>query len=228
MMADLPHILVIDDDTRLRDLLRKYLSDNGYFVDAARDSAEARAKLKGLTFDAIILDLMMPNENGLDFAAALRRTSTVPILMLTAMGEPEDRINGLERGADDYLTKPFEPRELLLRLRNLLRRSQPADEGASGELRLGDCRFDLGREELFRGPEPVRLTDAERRLLRTLADSAGSAVSRDALSEAVGADGGSRSVDVHVTRLRRKIEANPRTPRYLQTVRGKGYALWPD
>lgn len=228
MTVDQPHVLVVDDDSRLRDLLRKYLSDQGCMVDTARDAAEARTRLESLAFDVIVLDLMMPGESGLDFAADLRKSSDLPILMLTAMGEAEDRVNGLERGADDYLTKPFEPRELVLRIRSLLRRAPPPEASARGHLRLGVCHFDPAREELFHGDDPVRLTDVERRLLCVLASSPGTAIDRDELSAAAGVDGTSRSVDVHITRLRRKIEASPKTPRYLQTVRGKGYALWPD
>jgi two-component system phosphate regulon response regulator OmpR len=221
------HILVVDDDTRLRELLQKYLSDNGFRITTARDAVEARAKLRGLTFDLIVLDVMMPGENGLELTAALKAVNPVPILLLTAMGEGDDRIAGLERGADEYLTKPFEPRELVLRIANLLRRAPRESEGPS-EIRLGDCRFDMERGELFRGEKPVRLTRAEARLLKTLAARAGNAISREDLSRGTSLRATARAVDVHVTRLRRKIEADPKAPRYLQTVRGKGYALWPD
>jgi two-component system phosphate regulon response regulator OmpR len=219
-----PHLLVVDDDSRLRGLLRRYLSDNGFRVTTAADAAEARSKLAGFAFDLVVLDVMMPGENGLELTRALRREGRGPVLLLTAMAEPEDRVNGLEQGADDYLAKPFEPRELVLRIRNLLQR-RPADP-ANRELRFGGFRFDLVRGELNRGGDPVHLTAAEAALLAILAQKAGQAVSREELSLSL--SGNVRNVDVQVTRLRRKIERDPRYPRYLQTARGIGYALKPD
>ena len=227
MSANLPHILVVDDDDRLRELLAKFLHENGFLVATASDAADARAKLAGIEFDLIVLDVMMPGESGLEFCEDLRRKSTVPILMLTAMGEPEDRIAGLERGVDDYLGKPFEPRELLLRVRSILRRV-PVAPVAPAEIHMGDVMFDPGREELRRGGQPVRLTSVEAALLTALAERPGEILSRDELFERTGAGGGGRAVDVQVTRLRRKIEPDPRLPRYLQTVRGRGYVLRPD
>ena len=227
MNADIPHVLVVDDDDRLRELLRKYLSENGFLVVTASDAADARAKLTTLAFDLIVLDLMMPGESGLDFDGDLRKESAVPILMLTAMGEPEDRIAGLERGADDYLAKPFEPRELLLRIHSILRRV-PKQPDEPVVVRLGDVLFDPEREELRRDGVPVRLTSIEAALLATLAENPGAILSREELGERTGAAGGGRAVDVQVTRLRRKIEPDPRLPRYLQTVRGRGYVLRPD
>ena len=225
--ADLPNLLVVDDDDRLRDLLSRYLGDNGFLVVTAADAMEARNRLKHFDFDAIVLDLMMPGESGLDFAQDLRQRSDVPILMLTAMAETEDRINGLEGGADDYMVKPFEPRELLLRIRNIMKRgSRPADAG--DDLKLGEFRFCREREELTQDGDPVRLTELEAGLLGALASRPGDILSRDDLIARTGASGGGRAVDVQVTRLRRKIEPNPRQPRYLQTVRGKGYVLRPD
>lgn len=227
-MTELPHILVVDDDTRLRELLRKYLTEQGFRVTAAASAADARAKLAALEFDLLVLDIMMPGESGLDLAGSLRRESNVPILMLTAMGEAEDRIVGLERGADDYLPKPFEPRELVLRIRTILRRAAPEPAAAAKELRLGALSFDLERRILSRGRDEVHLTEAEAALLVALARSPGSAMSREELSRQTGSDVNSRTVDVQVTRLRRKIESDPRFPRYLQTVRGRGYVLRPD
>jgi len=226
-MTARPYILVVDDDTRLRELLRRYLSDNGFRVTTASGAAMARKKLASLAFDLIVLDVMMPGESGLELASALRRTNSVPILMLTAMGEPEHRIDGLERGVDDYLPKPFEPRELLLRIRTILRRAPPPEE-APTEITFGPCRFDLRREVLHRSDVPVRLTAAEVQLLKQLARSPGVALSREDLSQGGGPEANARAVDVQVTRLRRKIEENPKMPRYLRTVRGKGYVLWPD
>ncbi|MCG8400294.1 MAG: response regulator [Firmicutes bacterium] len=227
MEAESPHILVVDDDDRLRELLRKFLTENGFMVSAASDAADARARMNGLAFDLIVLDLMMPGESGLDFAADIRARNNVPILMLTAMGEPDDRIAGLECGADDYLTKPFEPRELLLRIRNILKRI-PEPPAKPSEIQMGDFVFDPGRERLSRKGRLVHLTSVEAALLCVLSERPGAIFSRDELIHRTGATGGGRAVDVQVTRLRRKIEPDPRLPRYLQTVRGRGYVLRPD
>lgn len=226
-MAEKPHILVVDDDRRLRELLGRYLTENSFRVTAATDAVNARAKLRSMEFDLLVLDVMMPGEDGVALTKSLRQGSEVPILLLTAMAEPDDRIAGLESGADDYLTKPFEPRELLLRIRTILRRTPPP-VAAPKEIRLGVHRFDLEREVLFAGKTPVPLTNAEARLLKALASNPGETLSREALIAAAGIEATSRVVDVQVTRLRRKIEPNPKAPLYLQTVRGKGYALWPD
>jgi len=221
------HILVVDDDDRLRRLLRKYLADNGFMVTAAANAKDARAKLATLAFDVIVLDLMMPGESGLALAQDLRRSNDVPILMLTAMAEPEDRITGLEKGADDYLVKPFEPRELVLRLNNILKRA-PVPAEPAAEVRMGDVLFRTERGELSRAGRPIRLTDVEVSLLVALAHRPGQVLSREELIRLTGAGGGGRAFDVQVTRLRRKIENDPKLPRYLQTVRGKGYVLRPD
>ena len=222
-----PHLLVVDDDGRLRELLRRYLADSGFRVTTAGDAEEARANLKSFEFDLVVLDVMMPGENGLALTRWLRQEGDLPILLLTAMAEPEDRVNGLEQGADDYLAKPFEPRELVLRVRNILQR-QRGQGGAGGELRLGACRFDPSRGELFRAGEPVHLTSAEASLLSLLAQRAGEPLSREELAELGQFSGNLRNLDVQITRLRRKIERDPRFPRYLQTVRGTGYVLRPD
>jgi two-component system, OmpR family, phosphate regulon response regulator OmpR len=222
-----PHLLVVDDDSRLRELLRRYLADNGFRVTVAADAVEARASLASFAFDLVVLDVMMPGESGLDLTRALRGEGRVPVLLLTAMAEPEDRVNGLEQGADDYLSKPFEPRELVLRIRNLLQR-RPAADADRSEIRFGGCRFDVARGELFRGGDPIRLTAAEAGLLASLAQKAGEAVSREELALSAQFIGNVRNVDVQMTRLRRKIERDPRFPRYLQTVRGTGYVLKPD
>jgi two-component system, OmpR family, phosphate regulon response regulator OmpR len=220
------HILIVDDDKRLRDLLRRFLSEQGFRVTVATDAADARRKLAGLDFDLLVLDIMMPGENGLDLTRSLRTQKTVPILLLTAMGEPDDRITGLDSGADDYLPKPFEPRELVSRIRAILRRMPKESEGARRILRFGPFQFDLDRRSLRQGTADVRLTGAEAELLAQLAATPNSAVSRDALGQHTNAE--SRMVDVQVTRLRRKIEADPRYPRYLLTVRGRGYMLQTD
>jgi two-component system phosphate regulon response regulator OmpR len=224
---DEPHILVVDDDPRLCELLARYLTKQKFVVSAASDAADARAKMANLTFDLIVLDLMMPGESGLEFTADLRRRSTVPILMLTAMSETDDRIAGLEHGADDYLVKPFEPKELLLRITSILRRMPPPEPPIT-EVHLGPLIFDIEREELSDDGAPIRLTSVECALLKALAERPGVPISRENLLSFTGANSGDRAVDVQVTRLRRKIEPDPRDPRYLQTVRGKGYVLKPD
>jgi two-component system phosphate regulon response regulator OmpR len=224
-----PHLLVVDDDARLRELLRRYLSDNGFRVTVAGDAAEARANLASLTFDLMVLDVMMPGENGLALTRSLQvgGRSPMPILLLTAMAEPEDRINGLEQGADDYLVKPFEPRELVLRIRKILDRR--GDNFLQEQVvRFGAYEFDIGRGELSRAGEVVHLTTAEAGLLAILAGRAGEPVSREDLSQSAQFSGNIRNVDVQMTRLRRKIESDPRFPRYLQTVRGTGYVLKPE
>jgi len=227
MNEELPHVLVVDDDNRLRDLLGKFLGEHGFMVVIASDAADARDKMTLFAFDIIVLDLMMPGESGLDFAEDLRTRSKIPILMLTAMGEPENRIEGLERGADDYLVKPFEPKELLLRLHNILKRL-PSLSTPPADVKLGEVMFSPGRGELIRHGQPIRLTDVESALLGALARQPGEILSREELIELTGASGGGRAIDVQVTRLRRKIEEQAKLPRYLKTVRGKGYVLRPD
>ncbi|MBM3569497.1 MAG: response regulator transcription factor [Alphaproteobacteria bacterium] len=224
--AEPPHVLVVDDDRRLRELVGQYLSNNGFRVTAAADAAEARAKLAGLSFDLLVVDVMMPGEDGVSFVRALRKDSSVPVLMLTAKAETEDRLAGLEGGADDYLAKPFEPKELLLRIGAILRRA-PRPAEAPQTLKLGDLAFDVARAELTRDGQPLRLTGTEAALLQTLARRPGAAFARAELAAAL-TQGSDRAIDVQVTRLRRKLEPDPRLPRYLRTVRGEGYALYPD
>ncbi|TMV10825.1 response regulator [Arenibacterium halophilum] len=233
-MAELDaHLLIVDDDERIRDLLKKFLMRHGFLVTSARDAAHARRILSGLDFDLIVLDVMMPGEDGISLTRALRETKATPILLLTARGETENRISGLEAGADDYLSKPFEPKELLLRINAILRRMPelPAAATAPKVLTLGPIRYDIERGEMWQGEEIVRLTATESQLMRIFAARPGEAVSRTKLVEDLGRDRGQaqeRAVDVQITRLRRKIEADPKQPRYLQTVRGAGYMLAPD
>jgi len=225
------HVLIVDDDARLLDLLRRFLSANGFRVTTAATASEARTRLAAIDFDLILLDVMMPGESGLDLATHLRRTGqTAPVLLLTAMGEAEDRIRGLETGAEDYVVKPFEPRELVLRMRNILRRrpSGPGSEQAVRSVRFGGLVFDLAREQLTRDGEPVHLTTAEASLLKAFAAQAGQTLSRETLIDSSRIEGNARTVDVQVTRLRRKIEADPSEPRWLQTVWGRGYVFRPD
>lgn len=227
------HVLVVDDDARIRALLTKFLARNGLMASSARDAAHARRLLEGLEFDLIVLDVMMPGESGLELTASLRETMSTPILLLTARGDPEDRIRGLEAGADDYLPKPFEPRELLLRVAAILRRvPKPVSRSEPPKtVQLGEVRYDVTRGEMWRGRDLVRLTATEAMLMRILATRAHEPVTRQELVEDLGggdAQSQERAVDVQITRLRRKIEADPKAPRYLQTVRGSGYMLAPD
>jgi two-component system phosphate regulon response regulator OmpR len=228
------HLLIVDDDERIRGLLQKFLIRNGFMTTAARDAAHARRLLAGLDFDLIVLDVMMPGEDGLSLTRDLRQTLSTPILLLTAKGEADDRITGLEAGADDYLPKPFEPRELLLRVNAILRRMPKQTEEAQivQVLHLGPIRYDVERGELWRGSESVRLTATEAALMRIFSGEPNRPFSRSDLVGLLNRDRGEqvqeRAVDVQITRLRRKIELDPRQPRYLQTVRGAGYMLTPD
>ena len=224
---DAPHVLVVDDDRRLRDLLSRFLGEHGYRVTSAGDALQARRKIEGFAFDCLILDVMMPGENGFDLARFVRQSSTVPILMLTARTDAGDRVRGLEIGADDYLAKPFEPRELLLRLNNIQKRNVAADAASEPDvIRFGPFRFRADRGELRRDDEVVRITERERDILAILAARAGETVPREELSS--GSDFNERTVDVQINRLRRKIEDDPVNPLHLQTVRGVGYRLLVD
>ncbi|HLT76044.1 MAG TPA: response regulator [Ferrovibrio sp.] len=227
--TDEPHLLVVDDDERIRTLLSRFLAAQGFRVTSAENAADAAAKMASVSFDLLIVDVMMPGQSGFDFVADLRRRQDhVPVILLTARGEAEDRIKGLETGADDYLPKPFEPRELTLRINAILKRAvRPAPAAAAKPVTFGDLVFDPVRGDLRRGEEIVPLTTGEAQLLRILAKAPGTTVSRAALAEP-GTNGESRAVDVQITRLRRKIEPDPRNPRYLQTVWGEGYVLWTD
>lgn len=227
-MSEQGHILVVDDDVRLRQLLSRYLGENGYLVATAADAAEARRQLASMMFDLIVLDVMMPGESGLELTRSLRATSDIPILLLTAMGDTSDRINGLDSGADDYLGKPFEPRELLLRIASILRRAVRETPVSRPVFRFGRFALDLERQELTEGDAIVHLTTAEAGLLVILARHSGETLSREDLADQAGIDGNLRTVDVQITRLRKKIEEDPRLPRHLQTVRGRGYVLWGD
>ena len=224
------HLLIVDDDQRIRELLQKYLMRNGFMVSIARDAAQAKRLLKGLAFDLIVLDIMMPEQDGLSLTRELRETIDTPILLLTARNEVEDRISGLEAGADDYLPKPFEPKELLLRIHAILRRmpdvAPPQDTPKM--LSLGATRYDVQKGELWEGDTQIRLTSTELELMRIFSKNIGQALSRIELVTQMGREDGNsqdRAIDVQITRLRKKIETNPKEPRYLQTVRGSGYML---
>ena len=229
------HLLIVDDDERIRGLLQKFLIRNGFYATTARDAAHARRILSGLDFDLIILDVMMPGEDGLVFTRSLRERVDTPIILLTARGDTNDRIIGLEAGADDYLPKPFEPKELLLRINAILRRMPQTYADGPKLIHLGSIRYDTDKGEMWRGEASVRLTATEAQLMRLFAAKPGEALTRQQLVEDLGRGGGrdgagaqERAVDVQITRLRRKIEPDPKQPRYLQTVRGSGYMLQPD
>ncbi len=228
-MVEAAHILVVDDDARLRSLLQNYLSTQGYRVSVAANAASARRLMQGLSFDALVLDVMMPGETGLSFVQDLRGAAApasghIPVLMLSALSDSKDRIAGLSSGSDDYLSKPFEPTELLLRLKNLLRRNEAAQSEAQ-VYEFGPFSFQIPLGELRKGQEVLRLTSGEKEILRLLAKAQGKPLSRDALSQGEDLAQGTRKIDVQINRLRQKIEMDPANPRYLQTVRGQGYAL---
>jgi two-component system phosphate regulon response regulator OmpR len=223
---DAPHVLVVDDDQRIRDLLARYLYENGFRVTTSKDAECAKAAMRGLSFDLVLVDWMMPGQSGLDLARELKATKDVPICMLTAQSDPDQRITGLEAGVDDYIIKPFEPRELLLRLRNILRRGH-AQTNSAEEVRMGAYIFHVGRGDLKRDDESIKITERERDLLRLFASRPGVPIPRHELSTD-DSTGSERTIDVQINRLRRKIESDPSNPVYLQTVRGKGYILYTD
>ncbi|MCE3255383.1 MAG: two-component system, OmpR family, phosphate regulon response regulator OmpR [Rickettsiaceae bacterium] len=227
MATKSPQILVVDDDTRLRNLLTKYLSDNGFFVLSAKDAPEAREILQKENFDILIIDVMMPNENGIELTKSIRAKSKIPILILTARGDPSERIDGLEAGADDYMPKPFEPKELLLRINNILKRSgngtSPNQEGNS--CKFGDFIFSFADSRLKKNDQYLHITESEAKILAILCQNLGNVVEREKISEKCG-NIDARSIDVQITRLRRKIENNPKQPNFLQTVRNRGYVLY--
>lgn len=221
---DAPHLLVIDDDTRIRTLLKQYLTENGFRVSVAGNADEARRKLVGLDFDLLIVDVMMPGESGVELTRSLREQKTVPILMLTALSETDSRIAGLEAGADDYLPKPFDPRELILRINNILRRGGPQLAPRVEQIVFGPYTFQIARRELKRGGESLKLTDREQEILAIFAERAGETIPRHELV-ANDSEVGERTIDVQINRLRRKVERDPSNPVWLQTVRGIGYKL---
>ena len=228
MHKDEPHILVVDDDTRLRALLQRFLRENGFAVSAAKDAAEARIYLAQYKFDLLIVDVMMPHESGFEFLESLRKENNVPVMMLTAMGQTSDRIKGLETGADDYLPKPFEPQELVLRMKNILKRT-PQSPHENAPLDLGLCVYDPAKKELSaKNGTIIHITPVEQALLTALALKSGQILSREELSEILNGEQSPRSIDVQITRLRKKIEKDSKNPRHLQTIRGKGYMLLPE
>lgn len=221
----LPHILVVDDDDRIRDLVSRYLNEHGFLALSVADAPQAKEALSRFTFDAMVLDVMMPGQTGVELTQELRAANDIPVILLTAMGEIDDRVAGLQSGADDYLTKPFDPRELVLRLQAILRRRPKAVEGDDYRLQIGDMIFDPTINVLNAGGETIKLTDVEANLLKALGRRANEILSRETLAELCGLDAGERTIDVQVTRLRKKLGEDSKTPYYLQTVRGKGYIL---
>ena len=223
------HILVVDDDTRLRSLLQRFLRENGFYVSVAKNASAARQQLQNYQFDLLIVDIMMPEETGLQFLHKLREENNVPVILLTAMGETEDRILGLESGADDYLPKPFEPKELVLRIKNILRRTPVAKNTETQILNFELCVYDLQKKELYsKNGQMIHITPVEQALLNILGQKSGQVFSREKLADMLGAGQNPRSIDVQITRLRKKIEKDSKNPRCLQTVRGKGYMLLPS
>lgn len=225
-LQGLPHILVVDDDDRIRTLVSRYLNEHGFLSFTAANAHDAEEILKVGIFDALVVDVMMPGKDGRVFTRDLRQTSDVPVLLLTAMGEADDRIAGFETGADDYLTKPFDPRELVLRLQAILRR-RPAPKTAHKKYRIGPWFYDPVVPEIVPvdGSAAVRLTDVDVNLLKALLNTPDTVLSREDLAESCGVDAGERTIDVQVTRLRKKLEEDSKAPRYLQTIRGRGYLL---
>ena len=223
------HILVVDDDKRLRSLLQRFLRDNGFYVSTAKDAKEARLQLQQYKFNLLIVDVMMPEESGFEFLEDFRKHSDQPVIMLTAMGETQDRICGLEKGADDYLPKPFEPQELVLRIKNILKRAPNRNEEVVEKINLGLCVYDLAKKELCtKQGDIIHITPLEQTMLGILAQKTGQIFTREKLADLLGMGQSPRSIDVQVTRLRKKIEKDSKNPRYLQTVRGKGYMLLPE
>lgn len=224
---DAPHLLVIDDDRRIRELLSRFLSEHGFRVSVAADAAQARRALGGMEFDLLIVDVMMPGETGIGFTRDLRRNANVPVLMLTALSETDDRISGLEAGADDYLAKPFDPRELLLRIASILKRVAKPATPVIEQVSFGPYQFFVSKRELRKNGQSVRLTDREQEILTAFALRPGDTVARH---ELLGTDqhAGERKIDVQINRLRRKVEEDPANPKWLQTVRGVGYKLCVD
>lgn len=220
----LPHILVVDDDDRIRKLVSRYLGEHGFMSFTAADAEEAKMLLGNAQFDAMVLDVMMPGQDGRSLTQELRMTNDIPVLLLTALGEIDDRVAGLHSGADDYLSKPFDARELVLRLQAILRR-RPKHQASEGPVRIGAWSYTPGDKALTNGAGRVILTDVEETLLKALASRAGEILSRDDLAAMCGMDAGERTIDVQVTRLRKKLGEDSKAPRYLQTVRGKGYLL---
>lgn len=229
MDKDKAHILVVDDDTRLRSLLQRFLREQGFAVSVAKDAPDARFFLEQYKFDLLIVDVMMPGETGFEFLQTLRKENNVPVIMLTAMGETSDRINGLESGADDYLPKPFEPVELVLRIKNILKRTPQKKAESHLPLSLGLCLYDPLKKELTtKQGAIIHITPVEQMLLNVLSEKAGQIFTREKLAQILGAGQSPRSIDVQITRLRKKIEKDSKNPRYLQTIRGKGYMLLPE
>ena len=225
-MEEKKHILVVDDDDRIRELIKEYLENNNFYVTTAKHAEDAKNKIKLIKFDLIILDIMMPGQNGLDLAKEIKSSNDQPIILLTAMGETSDRISGLETGADDYLPKPFEPKELLLRIKNILKRIKK-NKNLNPILKFGSIKVDLQKMSISSKKGEIKLNSAEKSLLETMVLSVGQVFQREQISKIVSLTK-ERAVDVMITRLRQKIEPDPKNPKYLQTVRGNGYVLWTD
>ena len=217
------HILIVDDDDRIRDLVKEYLGQNDYLVSTAKDSNDAFYKTKIIKFDLIVLDIMMPGQTGLEFTQEYRNKIKTPILLLTAKGEPSERIEGLEVGADDYLTKPFEPKELILRINNILKKTQSL--GIKRVIEFGNIKIDLRKQFIYKNDLSIKINNTEKMILEKMINTPGKIYKREEIADLINLDK-ERSIDVIVTRLRKKIEESPKNPKYLQTIRGEGYVLW--
>tara|TARA_X000000368_G_scaffold197971_1_gene156295 strand:- start:124 stop:801 length:678 start_codon:yes stop_codon:yes gene_type:complete len=217
------HILVVDDDDRIRSLLKEYLNDNNYIVSTSQDSKNAKLKIDQFKFDLIVLDVMMPGQNGYDLTKEIKKNINIPIILLTAKGEVENRIKGLELGADDYISKPFEPKELLLRIKNIINKNNKIDLKAKHF--VGNAQIDLNKMNINLGEKIKKINSSERKVLIEMLSNPGKTYSREEIGKISGISQ-ERSIDVMITRLRQKIEDNPKNPKYLQTIRGSGYVLW--
>ena len=217
------HLLVVDDDERIRELVKQYLIDNKYLVTTAKDAFEAKNKINIIQFDMIILDIMMPNKSGLELTQEIKGEFNMPIILLTAKGEANERVFGLEKGADDYLSKPFEPKELLLRIKNILNKIQKKDK--KNKLNIGISRIDFNKLIIEKNNKTYKINLSEKQILEKMISSPGKIFSREDIGKLINIEK-ERSIDVVITRLRKKIEIDPKNPKYLQTVRGAGYVLW--
>ena len=217
------HILVVDDDNRIRDLLKEYLNENNYIVSTSEDAENAKFKISQFKFDLIVLDIMMPGQNGYDLTKEIKQSIEVPIILLTAKGEVENRIKGLELGADDYLSKPFEPKELLLRIKNITNKNNQID--LNSKHYVGSAQIDLNKMNITLDKKNKKINLSEKKILLEMLANPGKAYSREVIAKISGISQ-ERSIDVMITRLRQKIETNPKSPKYLQTIRGEGYVLW--
>ena len=225
MNKNISHILVVDDDNRIRELVKEYLEENNFFVTTAKDVMDAKKKLQIIKFDILVLDIMMPGESGLDLTKYVKKQNPTPIILLTAKGESQNRIEGLELGADDYLGKPFEPKELLLRIKNILNKTKKPT--LSEEIHIGDALINFKKSNIKIKNQMKKINPQEKKILEKMLSQPGKIFSRDDIGKIINISK-ERTIDVMITRLRQKVESDPKNPKYLQTIRGSGYVLWID